>query len=418
MERCIHSKDLKTHTQAAHMKSIGLTLLSSTFPNCLDLKESSDSLGCPPDFHLKDAPACVPDNTTSRSEQDKEFQGFQRDLLNPHCRHDPKSNGIDKFFKSIQKLKQRQDLAATHPEAGLTCVQFINNAQTQVHEGVGGRKDLAHDVKEEWNKEQAKLLTWNKPQDEIWENFKAHCKKELHELDIQGFITKRSESARSVTSPEQATVNSEVEHKSSGIMNQLNVLAEQQTALTEQQTQAAMSVIGSNQQRAFNATAIPSCIQTDPTTGNASAMGSETCTDAQCKRLLNEQQIHHGKQMDALTLQNQELLARILDLQLNTSTAATTANTSHSSFQNQDQSSMKKDAQGRKWHQVKFHCSKHGFNTSHSNENCNSKRMTKGHPWTPGATPANAKGGSNAHADKFNHWYEPRAKQHSPQPPN
>ena len=69
------------------MKAIGLALLTGTFPNCLDLKETS--LGYPPDFHLKDALAYVLDNTTSRVEQDKEFQGFQRDLLNLQYKHEP-----------------------------------------------------------------------------------------------------------------------------------------------------------------------------------------------------------------------------------------------------------------------------------------------------------------------------------------
>ena len=160
------------------MKTIGFALLTKTFPNCLDLKETS--FGCPPDFHLKDALACVPDNTTSRMEQDREFQGFQQDLLNLHYRHEPRTNSIDKFFKSIQKLKRRQDLVAPHPGTGLTYIQLISNAQTQVFEGVGGRIDLVHELKEKWNTEQAKLITANETHDQIWELFKAHYKKELH----------------------------------------------------------------------------------------------------------------------------------------------------------------------------------------------------------------------------------------------
>ena len=125
-----------------------------------------------------------------------------------------------------------------------------------------------------------------------------------------------------------------------------------------------MSVISSSQ-RALNVSGMPNCMQTDPANGNTSAMGSDACTEAQYRRLLDEQQIHHGKQMDALSLQNQELLAKIRDLEINASTAATAASTGHSGFHNQDQRSMKKDAQGRKWYQVKFCCSEHGFNTGH-----------------------------------------------------
>ena len=93
--RSLHAEDLKECTQAVHMKTIGLAILTQTFPGCPALKENS--LGHPPNFHLKDALACVLDDTTSRTEQDKEFQGFQRDLINLHCKHEPKSNSIDKF---------------------------------------------------------------------------------------------------------------------------------------------------------------------------------------------------------------------------------------------------------------------------------------------------------------------------------
>ena len=86
---------------------------------------------------------------------------------------------------------------------------------------------------------------------------------------------------------------------------------------------------------------------------------------AVCRRLLNEQQISVNRQMDAMTLRNQELEAELRRLNNGT---ITTANTSHSSLHrqpNQDQQSVTKDAQGRKWFQVKFCCSKHGFNTGH-----------------------------------------------------
>lgn len=102
--------------------------------------------------------------------------------------------------------------------------------------------------------------------------------------------------------------------------------------------------------------------------------------------------------------------------------AIATANTSHTSFhwqqQNQDQQNAVKDAQGKKWFQVKFCCSNHGHNTSHINENCNNKMLDKGHPWIAGATPTNTKGGNNALADMFYHWFERSTRQYLPQPPN
>ena len=129
-------------------------------------------------------------------EQDKEFAVFQQDLLNLHYRHEPKTNSIDKFFKSIQKLKRRQDLVAPHPGVGLGCLQLIVNAQTQVSEGVGGRKDLVHELKEKWCKKQTELITSDATHSDIWEQFKAYYKKEIHQLDLHGFLSKKtSESA-------------------------------------------------------------------------------------------------------------------------------------------------------------------------------------------------------------------------------
>ena len=187
----------------------------------------------------------------------------------------------------------------------LTYVQLISNAQTRAFEGVGGRKDLVCDLKEKWNSEQAKLITANTTHDQIWEQFKAHCKKELHKLDLQGFITKKTtNSARSTTSPTQE-FNLELAQRLSGIESQVDALHDHQAHVN-----AAVSVIENNQ-RAFNTTAVPTCIQTDATNGNTSALGSDAITKAQCRRLSNEQQINMGKRMDAMALKNQELLAKI-----------------------------------------------------------------------------------------------------------
>ena len=62
------------------------------------------------------------------------------------------------------------------------------------------------------------------------------------------------------------------------------------------------------------------------------------------------------------------------------------------------------DTSGRTWHQLCYYCSKHGANTSHSNDNC---RDGKGKPgWTAGAHIGNRLGGSDKLVDKFNHWYQ------------
>ena len=92
-------------------------------------------------------------------------------------------------------------------------IQLIGIAQTQVYQGVGGRKDLVHELKEKWNEKQTNFVTTNMTHDQIWEQFKACYKKELHKLDLQNFTTrKQTESARSIIPPEQATLNQEMEH--------------------------------------------------------------------------------------------------------------------------------------------------------------------------------------------------------------
>ena len=150
-------------------------------------------------------------------------------------------------------------------------------------------------------------------------------------------------------------------------------------------------------------------------------MGSDAFTETQCRRLLNKQKISMGKKMDAMAARNQELEAEIQNMKLSNGAIAT-ANASHNSFhrqqQNQDQQSAIKDALGKKWFQVKFCCSKHGCDTSHSNQNCNNKMSPKGHPWIAGATRTNTKGGNNALADEFNYWFKRSTRQCLLQPSN
>ena len=55
---------------------------------------------------------------------------------------------------------------------------------------------------------------------------------------------------------------------------------------------------------------------------------------------------------------------------------------------------------------------------SHSNENCNHKTSSKGHPCAAGAAATNTKGENTASADDFNHWCEKSTKQCVTQPPN
>ena len=221
----LYKCNLNKCRKAVHIKTIGFALFSEVFPDCSASKKGP--LGFPPDFHLKDSLAHVLNNTISRMEQDEEFLGFMVDLLNLHCRHESKTNGIDKHFKAIKKLKRKQDLAVLHPGVGSDHLQLINHTQTQTFEGVGGRKDPVHELKTKWSLKQAALIEADATQDQMWKQFKPCHKKEMHLLDLQGFITKKSsKSAESVVPPEQESVNLEVAHRLTGLATQSDALNE------------------------------------------------------------------------------------------------------------------------------------------------------------------------------------------------
>ena len=145
----LYKCNLNKCRKAVHIKTIRFNLFSEVFPDCSASKKGP--LGFPPDFHLKNSLAHVLNNTISRMEQDEEFLGLMVDLLNLHCRHESKTNGIDKHFKAIKKLKRKQDLAVLHPGVGSDHLQLINHTQTQTFEGVGGRKDPVHELKTKWS---------------------------------------------------------------------------------------------------------------------------------------------------------------------------------------------------------------------------------------------------------------------------
>ena len=114
-----------------------------------------------------------------------------------------------------------------HPGVGSDHLQLINHTQTQTFEGVGGRKDPVHELKTKWSLKQAALIEADATQDQMWKQFKPCHKKEMHLLDLQGFITKKSsKSAESVVPPEQESVNLEVAHRLTGLATQSDALNE------------------------------------------------------------------------------------------------------------------------------------------------------------------------------------------------
>ena len=84
-----------------------------------------------------------------------------------------------------------------------------------------------HELKTKWSLKQAALIEAGATQDQMWKQFKPRHKKEMHLLDLQGFITKKtSKSAGSFIPPEQESVNLEVAHRLTGLATQSDALNE------------------------------------------------------------------------------------------------------------------------------------------------------------------------------------------------
>ena len=97
-----------------------------------------------------------------------------------------------------------------------------------------------------------------------------------------------------------------------------------------------------------------------------------------------------------------------------------TQDTSNNSNRNRERGHNKErikrqDSKGHTWFQIAHYCSKHGYNSSHSNEACEFKQAQDGRgTWIAGASAADNKGGSNKNADKCLQWFNPRTRQTTP----
>lgn len=209
-------------------------------------------------------------------------------------------------------------------------------------------------------------------------------------LDQQELISQKRTNAKVAVIPNQAEINQDTNTALSGLKAQMDAPIEQQAELT-----SAMSVIG---QQSVNQDQIPACVQT--------IQNNTPVTQAQCNRQLNDLQVAFGKQLDAMQGRGSS-----------NNTAITSASSPNSSHAPNESRNELKDDQGRSWFQVKFFCSKHGFNTAHSNEACKFKQSPKGHPWIAGATIQDPKGGNMANADKLHPWHEKSTKQYANQVP-
>ena len=146
---------------------------------------------------------------------------------------------------------------------------------------------------------------------------------------------------------------------------------------------------------------IPPVIQA-PIGSNASAL-----TTDQSFRLLMEERNRSDEEKMALQ-------RKIGDLEQSIATGTTQGTSTNNRDRGPEEGIMQQDSKGHKWHKVVHHCSKHGFNGSHSDGNCRDEAKTHGQPWVEGATSGDQRGGSGKNADKFGQWFNPRTKQCAP----
>ena len=277
----VYGLDLLEHQQAAHIKSIHISLLKETFPHCLTLKEGP--YGLPKDFHLKDALQHALKNSTSDVEQSSEFSNCMASLLNKDYTHNPNTKSSEQHLKSMERIKRRQDLVAPFVGTGINYITLINHTQNKLAAGVGGRKDLALELRNEWAPLQAKCINMHWTQDKIWDACKTFYQQKMKRLDQQGLITKKKTNANIAFIPNQAEINHDTTAALTGLQDQIAALCDQHREIS-----SAMSVISQQQQ-----STVPAVIQT--TQDN-----SPTFTQAQCDRQIRDLKIYFGKQLDAL----------------------------------------------------------------------------------------------------------------------
>ena len=106
---------------------------------------------------------------------------------------------------------------------------------------------------------------------------------------------------------------------------------------------------------------------------------------------------------------------KIKELEQSIATTAPTVSTGSNNAPNE--CITHKDSNGNKWFKRMHYCSKHGYNVSHSNQNCRDKHKAGGLPWIDGATAADNKGGSTRDVDKYQQWFNPSTKEHASVPP-
>ena len=347
------------------------------------------------------------ESTLSPTEREQEYLKYNSELHTLTYDHQPNSPSLSVFLGELERLRELLQLVTPDEDTGLNYQTLISLAQARIRAGVGGRKDLIHDINHKWKTEEKKPL-WSEPL--LWRKFKAFYCNAIKEYDISGLITAKPKKANNVNTQE-AVINQAVAYMDN-VQEQLEQVQEQVAAMSAVSgtTQAGPPMYSSQ-------SSIPPVIQTNPNS-NTSALG----TVDQTLRVLMDERNKFDKERvafqqkynsDTAALQN-----RINALERLTSGSQFTNPTVNSSTYSpaNDTRICKTDSGGNKWYQVAHYCSKHGFNISHNNQDCKHKHKGGKFPWIEGATATDTKGGNPRNNDKYQHWYNTDTRTFTLQP--
>ena len=384
-------RELNHYLRCHSIRTIGLQILERTFPECLKIYKGEH--GLPHDLTIKDAILQVLNSVLSKTERQKEFIRYTDELVGLTYHHEPKSPSLPVYLGELERLRRLQCIVAPSETAAITYEGLMIRAHMRIYEGTGGRRDRIQEINVQWEELRLKNPTWTSR--EQWQKFKeCYCSK-MKELDDEGIITSKQRTrANAVVHPKYESFMQHTSSQFDDVREQLDTMSMALSIQTQHRDTENQGI----------SRGIPPVIQAQQQSSATSAVTSD-----QTIRLLIEERNKHDREKTALQ-------ARIKDLEQasNAHNTQPTRASTLSRTSTPDERIIKYDGQGQKWYQVAHYCSKHGYNVSHSNENCRDKNKAEGHQWVSGATACNHHGGNQKNREKHLHWFNPRTKVFAP----
>ena len=383
--------DLKHFNNCTDIVKAGIKLLETVFPECLHAVRSNK--GLPPNFTLKQAFNAIIESCLNPRTKRNEFRKYTKAITNLQYTHQPCTTGLIQYLRQLEDLRAMQKIVESNPGATISYEDLWEQAHTEIRYNTGGRTDLVEELLDKWK---AQLPVTATTGYEKWRNFRQFYTAKLKDYDEAGYTTAKTRHAKSII-PEQAAFN---EQTTAGFLN----VQEQLDDLS-----LAFSAFSHRSPQKEPPTGPPSYVHEGATAASTITPNDQSLRILMEERSKNERirQIERSNHEKERQLWEQEKKAMEQRL------AACTTGSSGGFSSATDQRIMQRDSHGHKWFKVAHYCSKHGYNISHSNDNCRDREKSSGSPWSPGATHQDHKGGSNNHEKHYNHWFNPHTKHYS-----